>query len=622
MNLKKELETSKTRYCVQYDDHSRMMCSVLCSLMEHQSLVDLAIRCGNSTIHAHKCVLAANSPYFREQLEKNPTIEQIVINGLDFTVVKSIVEFMYCGETNVIEENFKYMVAASKLFQIRGIQALAADDHYDADESIQIPAPLFLSKKPKYSSTYFPINHLNIPAQPNTEKVNINNDPAFHRRLKRKYMRSEAEKACAKEAAASRLALEALQKELATTDQISSFVIEESCTETTVENFIPHGEEPFMDNLNQLENVPLQVVNYADINQSVLNNSAQLINVGKPILANTLLQYDNLNNAQKMPESAAEKLKQILGGDMPSNVEIMFKTSDGNFVSLTDEVLQNITRESLQYQVIDEHGRAGEVQQLTINIKDPVQNNSIPQPEIEEDPIAKYVNPIENITIQGEPIDDGKFDLIPKDLKMDEISADQSILEAIIQNEKREREMKFVREGSLPVLQDPLEEEAALQMEVQSKNLHKNKLDAIKKRTILKKAKPPSQSERSFCDEFLNTSVDLTEGNKDIYSSDITCIESIDPLSQEGDENILSNTGIIDEKGENSEELTAKRKKLDISLNDSPLLLEDYSPRKTRSNKQADILSPEATIEIKFDENQADKYEMRSRKVPVRKRIK
>ncbi|KAK9737012.1 BTB/POZ domain [Popillia japonica] len=385
MNLKKEIETSKTRYCVQYDDHSRMMCSVLCSLMEHQSLVDLAIRCGNSTIHAHKCVLAANSPYFREQLEKNPTIEQIVINGLDFTVVKSIVEFMYCGETNVIEENFKYMVAASKLFQIRGIQALAADDHYDADENIQIPAPLFLSKKPKYSSTYFPVNHLNISAQPNTEKVNIPADPGFHRRLKRKYMRSEAEKACAKEAAASRLALEALQKELATTDQMSSFVIEESCTETTVENFIPHGEEPFMDNLNQLESVPLQVlesvplqvVNYADLNQTVLNNAGQLINVGKPILANTILHYDNLNNPQKAPESAAEKLKQILGGDIPSNVEIMFKTSDGNFVSLTDEVLQNITRESLQYQVIDEHGRAGEVQQLTINIKDPVvQNNA------------------------------------------------------------------------------------------------------------------------------------------------------------------------------------------------------------------------------------------------------
>lgn len=433
-------------------------------------------------------------------------------------------------------------------------------------------------------------------------------------------MRSEAEKACAKEAAASRLALEALQKELATTDQMSSFVIEESCTETTVENFIPHGEEPFMDNLNQLESVPLQVVNYADLNQTVLNNAGQLINVGKPILANTILHYDNLNNPQKAPESAAEKLKQILGGDIPSNVEIMFKTSDGNFVSLTDEVLQNITRESLQYQVIDEHGRAGEVQQLTINIKDPVvQNNALTQPDIEEDPIAKYVNPIENITIQGEPMDDAKFDLIPKDLKMDEISTDQSILEAIIENEKRERQMKFVTEDSLPVLQDPLEDETSLQMEVTSKNLQKNKIDFLKKKSLLKKSKMDLQADRSFCDEFLNTSVELTEGNKDIYSSDITCIESIDPICHEVDDKILNNE-IIEEKDDNYES-AMKKKKLDLLLSETTSL-EEYSPRKTRSNKQAEILSPEASIEIKFDENQGDKYEIRSRKVPVRKRIK
>lgn len=81
------------------------------------------------------------------------------------------------------------------------------------------------------------------------------------RKNKRKYIRSEAERACAKEAAASRMALEALKKELATT-QVSSFVIEESCTETTVENFIPHNEETFIENLNQLTSVPVQVVNY------------------------------------------------------------------------------------------------------------------------------------------------------------------------------------------------------------------------------------------------------------------------------------------------------------------------------------------------------------------------
>lgn len=58
-------ETTKSRYCIQWNAHEKYMCNVLCSLMEHQSLVDLAICCGSNTIHAHKCILAANSPYFR-----------------------------------------------------------------------------------------------------------------------------------------------------------------------------------------------------------------------------------------------------------------------------------------------------------------------------------------------------------------------------------------------------------------------------------------------------------------------------------------------------------------------------------------------------------------------------
>lgn len=63
-------EASKRRYCIQWNAHERYMCTVLCSLMEHQSLVDLAICCGSNTIHAHKCILAANSPYFRVRCNK------------------------------------------------------------------------------------------------------------------------------------------------------------------------------------------------------------------------------------------------------------------------------------------------------------------------------------------------------------------------------------------------------------------------------------------------------------------------------------------------------------------------------------------------------------------------
>lgn len=61
----KDTLSNKPRLVVQYDDHSSFMATVLCTLMEHQSLVDIAIRCGNQTLHAHKVILASNSPYFR-----------------------------------------------------------------------------------------------------------------------------------------------------------------------------------------------------------------------------------------------------------------------------------------------------------------------------------------------------------------------------------------------------------------------------------------------------------------------------------------------------------------------------------------------------------------------------
>lgn len=195
----------------------------------------------------------------------------------------------------------------------------------------------------------------------------------LQRKIKRKYMRSEAERACAKEAAASRQALEALQKELAIQPQVNSFVIEESCTETTVENFIPHTDERFVENVRDFQGLP--VVNYYSVNGTGYANRGQTANIAP----NSLLQFNLRNDGNPQPELTTEKVKNVLGNDITNNVEIMFKTSEGDFVSVTDEILQNITKSALQYQVIDENGFAGEMQELRVLNKVIVDPSEIPQ---------------------------------------------------------------------------------------------------------------------------------------------------------------------------------------------------------------------------------------------------
>ncbi|XP_063909194.1 uncharacterized protein LOC135126906 isoform X2 [Zophobas morio] len=240
------MEKSGGKFVLEWETHSKQISKGLCMLMERQCLVDIAVCCGSNTLHAHKCVLAASSSYFKEHLE-NKAIEQVVINGLDFAVMKSLIEFMYCGECSFSEDHLKHFIAAVKFFKIVALENVFAENEYQN-------------------------------------------------------------------------------------------VAEESFNETTVENFIPNVEENYVENIHEV--------------QFVNGNSPQVATNGKSLSVIPVSSTQGLTT---------DKIKHILGND---KVEIMFQTSDGNFVNLSDEVLLNLSKGGIQYQVVDENGHIGEVQEL------------------------------------------------------------------------------------------------------------------------------------------------------------------------------------------------------------------------------------------------------------------
>uniref|UniRef100_A0AAR5QHL5 BTB domain-containing protein n=1 Tax=Dendroctonus ponderosae TaxID=77166 RepID=A0AAR5QHL5_DENPD len=365
------------RYIINWETHASNLLKNFCSLMEHQSLVDIVLCCGNNTIQAHKFVLAANSPFFREEFEKNPSIEQIMIGGCDFAVLKSVVEIMYCGQTLVNEDNVKYLVAIIKLFQMKHLENLFTEHASSSeastgelgllaidalfpitDEDIYLPKPQFLTKKPKYPTFSCQLPHPpavqnnsidvkvtpsptpNISLPPKLLKptdFNVNAPDAVgtfkpYPREKRT-LKQQAEQACFKEAQASRMALASLQKQIAAAPQVSSFIIEDSCAETTVENFIPHPEPvPFV-----------QIFDYDDdISEKMKNGMFLPVPVAQPANSSAPFNTNNQRNQTEKRSLTADKLKYILGSHLPTNVEVMYKDAEGNFVPVNEEVLQNL----------------------------------------------------------------------------------------------------------------------------------------------------------------------------------------------------------------------------------------------------------------------------------------
>lgn len=112
------------RYVVQWDEQPVHFCKTMCSLLELQILVDITLTCGSYSLRVHKCVLAASSPYLRRQLQREPYVDKIMMSDVRHTVLKAIVEFMYCGETSVYEDSIHELITVANMLELRGLRAI------------------------------------------------------------------------------------------------------------------------------------------------------------------------------------------------------------------------------------------------------------------------------------------------------------------------------------------------------------------------------------------------------------------------------------------------------------------------------------------------------------------
>ena len=102
--------------------HSETLLRCAQALFEGGHLVDTTVMTQGKTFKAHGLVLAAYSSYFKAILtsEEGPT-DVFVLDNLQLTssAFKVILDYMYNGTLNVIEEDLKHVEHAAIQLQVR-----------------------------------------------------------------------------------------------------------------------------------------------------------------------------------------------------------------------------------------------------------------------------------------------------------------------------------------------------------------------------------------------------------------------------------------------------------------------------------------------------------------------
>ena len=108
---------SSEKFCLRWNDFESNVSTAFRDIREEKDFFDVTLACDHSSqVEAHKVILAACSPFFREVLRRNPHKHPLLyLKGVKYRELLSVLNFMYQGEVNVAQEELNQVTRVEHL---------------------------------------------------------------------------------------------------------------------------------------------------------------------------------------------------------------------------------------------------------------------------------------------------------------------------------------------------------------------------------------------------------------------------------------------------------------------------------------------------------------------------
>ncbi|XP_043247543.1 kelch-like protein diablo isoform X2 [Amphibalanus amphitrite] len=124
--------------------HPKAVLEGLNELRDDAVFCDVIIRVGEQTFPAHKCVLAAFSPYFKAMFTsqlKECHDREVTLKDIEPIMLETLLQFAYTGSVSITQGNVQNLMAASNLLQVLSVRdacSLFMEKHMDASNCLGI----------------------------------------------------------------------------------------------------------------------------------------------------------------------------------------------------------------------------------------------------------------------------------------------------------------------------------------------------------------------------------------------------------------------------------------------------------------------------------------------------
>ncbi|KAF7269634.1 hypothetical protein GWI33_017317 [Rhynchophorus ferrugineus] len=134
-------------FCLRWNNFQANITSQFEALRYNEDFTDVTIACEGQQLQAHKVVLSACSPYFKELFKANPCTHPIIfMRDVEARHIMALMEFMYVGEVNVSQTHLSAFLKTAESLKIRGLTDTSSESDAVPEEN-----SLYLKPQPQRS---------------------------------------------------------------------------------------------------------------------------------------------------------------------------------------------------------------------------------------------------------------------------------------------------------------------------------------------------------------------------------------------------------------------------------------------------------------------------------------
>ena len=131
---------AREKFCLKWNDFEANLSSAFRDIREEKDLFDCTLSCGAKQLQAHKLILSACSPFFREVFHQNPHNHPLLyLKGIGFENLKACLNFIYNGEVNIAQDDLNTFLVVAEELQIKGLTQNNGEKNAKKDASSHPP---------------------------------------------------------------------------------------------------------------------------------------------------------------------------------------------------------------------------------------------------------------------------------------------------------------------------------------------------------------------------------------------------------------------------------------------------------------------------------------------------